>query len=282
MTVSSSLTVSAAGQGVWNARMAAALDADVTLCGFAGGPTGRAVRALLECEAFASRLVATQAESGCYVRDLRGDDRITAFALSAEPSATEVAELRHTLDDALVGADVLVVANPLPGEALPPSAFPHAVAAGHRAGAVVVVDLSSPRLDAALPAGPDVVKLNDWELAETVVGPVDTPVLRQAAVQALLDRGAGAVVVTSGPGPVLAVRPPQAPLELLPPRLEAGCAPGCGDALTGALAAGLARHEPWQQALTRAVAAGSAQFRHGPHAAPVEAVDELIGQVRAR
>ena len=39
-------------------------------------------------------------------------------------------------------------------------------------GTPVLVDLSSPRLDSALTGGPDVVKLNDWELAEYVCGPV--------------------------------------------------------------------------------------------------------------
>ncbi len=282
MTITQTPSPSAAGQGVWNARMAAALGAQVTLCGFAGGATGRAVGALLACEQFASHLVPTSADSGCYVRDLRGGDRVTAFALSLAPSHSEVDQLMQALDAALVGADVLVVANPLPGEALPLSVFPAAVAAGKAAGAQVVVDLSSPRVDAALPAGPDVVKLNDWELAEMIVGPVDPPLLRHAAVQSVLDRGAGAVVVTSGPGPVLAVRPPDPPVELLPPRLENGCAPGCGDALTGALAACLARRQPWRQSLTMAVAAASAQYRYGPHAAPAEAVERMLGLIRER
>ena len=43
----------------------------------------------------------------------------------------------------------------------------------HAAGIPLIVDLSSPRLEHVLPHEPDLVKCNDWELAEYVAGPVD-------------------------------------------------------------------------------------------------------------
>jgi len=99
----------------------------------------------------------------------------------------------------------------------------------------VIVDLSTPRLDSALEGRPDVVKLNDWELAEYLAAPVDGPRLR-AGAELLLERGAGAAVVTRGAEPALAVTRDRA-WTIVPPRLERGYREGCGDSMLGAMAA---------------------------------------------
>src|SRR5262245_16631324 len=67
----------AAGQGVWVARMAAALDAHPILCGFIGGETGQVLRPLLDRLDAELRLVDMDASRGCYVIDRRrgGRDR---------------------------------------------------------------------------------------------------------------------------------------------------------------------------------------------------------------
>ena len=69
-------------------------------------------------------------------------------------------------------AIVLVVTNPLPAEALPREIYGDLVADARARGCRTLVDLSTPRLDSALRGEPDLVKLNDWELAEFVSGPV--------------------------------------------------------------------------------------------------------------
>ena len=79
------------------------------------------------------------------------------------------------------------------------------------------------------------VKINDWELAEYISGPVDGPRLR-AAAELLLERGAGAAVITRGGDP----RSPSTAdgaWELVPPPLDRGFREGCGDSMLGAMAA---------------------------------------------
>ena len=71
------------------------------------------------------------------------------------------------------------------------------------AGIPVLVDLSTPRLDSALAGGPELVKLNDWELAEYVCGPVSEPQQLRAAAERLRQAGARSVVVTRGAQPAL-------------------------------------------------------------------------------
>ena len=252
------------GQGVWVARMAAELGAYPVLCGFSGGETGVLVAALLGRIPCSRRLVRTAAPSGCYVTDRRdGERHVLAKRFSDPPSRHEVDDLVATTCVAALDSDVLVVCNPYPGDALPADIYGTLVSDARENGVPVLVDLSSPRLDSALEGRPDLVKLNDWELAEFVNGPVSEPHELRAAAERIRDRGADIVVVTRGPDPALVVRGDDA-WELVPPRFERGSREGCGDTMMGAVAAGWARGLDWQEALVLGAAAGAVNFlRHG-------------------
>jgi 1-phosphofructokinase len=273
------LHLHAGGQGVWVARMAAELGGDPVLCGFVGGETGEVVRGVLPGT---PRLVASAARSGCCVADRRGAvGSVVAHAPSGPRTRHEIDELVSVTCAAAVGADVLVVCNPYPPEGVPLEVYGELVADARAAGTKVLVDLSTPRLDAALAGGPDLVKLNDWELAEFVCGPVAGAALRPAA-DALLARGAGTVIVTRGGETALAVTPREA-LEIVPPVFSHGHREGCGDAMMGALAVALGRGDPLSDALVLGAAAGAANYlRRGLGSATRAVVEELRGQVVLR
>ncbi len=274
------VSIAAAGQGVWAGRMAALLGADVVLCGFAGGATGAVVAALLDEQGLRARLTPTSAESGRYVQDAARDDQVVAATWSGPATQGETCALLADLAEAVRDADVLVVTNPMPGDALSWDVYPAAVRAGHDAGARVLVDLSSPRLDAALAAHPCLVKLNDWELAESVAGPVARPAARDEALQSLLRRGAGFVVLTSGPGEVVARDRDGTSWTLHPPDVGQGVAAGCGDAMTGAMAAALAAGQTWPAVLTTGVAAGAAHHRSARVPVTAAGVADLAAAIR--
>lgn len=65
----------AGGQGVWVARMAALLGADVQLCAALGGEPGQVLRPLLEREGIELRAVHTEAPNGVYIHDRRSGER---------------------------------------------------------------------------------------------------------------------------------------------------------------------------------------------------------------
>ncbi|MFN8159926.1 MAG: PfkB family carbohydrate kinase [Solirubrobacterales bacterium] len=256
--------VHAAGQGVWVTRMAGELGADPVLCGFLGGETGSVLRPLLEQLRGELRLVETAAPSGCYVSDRRSGEReLISMAAGPPPSRHEVDDLFSTTCAAALEAGVLVVCNPYPAETLPLGIYGSLVADVRENGATVLVDLSSPRLDSALEGSPDLVKLNDWELAEFVSGPVDGDDRLRSAAEELRRRGAGTVVVSRAERPALVVRGDGA-WWLTPPRFDRGAREGCGDSMTGAIAACLAQGRDWREALVLGAAAGAANFlRHG-------------------
>jgi 1-phosphofructokinase len=273
----------AAGQGVWVVRMAAELGAAPVLCGLIGGETGTVLRPLLERMDVELRLIETAEASGSYLHDRRSGERVPiAQAAALPPSRHEIDELFSTTVAAALDSDVLALCGPFPGEALPLELYGNLVTDVKANGTPVVVDLSPPRLDSALRGGPDLVKINDWEVARYVEGPVDTPELMRAALQRLLDAGAGAAIVTRAEQPAVVVRGEEA-WELVPPRFERGSREGCGDSMMGALAACMAAGLDWEETLRTSAAAGAANFlRHGLGSGSREVIEDLARKVELR
>jgi 1-phosphofructokinase len=275
--------VHAGGQGVWVSRMAGELGAAPVLCGLAGGETGAVLERLLEALPGERRLVRTAGSSGCYVVDRRdGERRGLAQAIAPVPSRHELDELLAAAVTAALSSRVLVIGNAFPGDALGTEVY-GALAADVRAarpGLPVLADLSSPRVEAVLPARPHLVKLNDWELAEYVCGPVDPPDLLLAAARRLREEGAERVLVTRGGEPALWLDGDE-PRLLIPPRFERGAREGCGDTMMGAIAAMLARGRPMDEAIVTGAAAGAANFLHtGLGTGERAAVERLVPLVR--
>jgi len=269
-----------AGQGVWLSRMAAELGARPVLCALIGGETGVVLERLLEGLQAELRLVESDSPSGCYVTDRRtGERKVLAQAYVDPPSRHDADELVAATTAAALDCEVLAVCNPYPGDALPLEVYRDVVTNARAAGARVVADLSSPRIEAAAAAGPDLVKLNDWELAAFVKGPVDTPDRLRDAAERLRDLGAANVLVTRGGDSALALIGDDA-WELVPPSLEAGSREGCGDTMMGAISAALASGGELPEALRLGAGAGAVNFlHHGLGTGSRREVEELTREV---
>ena len=270
------------GQGVWVTRTAGELGADPVLCAFLGGETGAVLRPLLEALPGELRPVPTATPSGCAVVDRRqGERRFVAGRFSDPVSRHELDDLVSVTCAAALRSDVLVVCGCYPDEVIPDGVYAELVATASANGVPAFVDLSSPGLESALEAGPDLVKINDWQLAEWLAAPVDGPRWRPAA-ERLLEAGAQAAVVTRAGEPALALRDGSA-WELVPPRLERGFREGCGDSMLGAMAAATATGETWERSLLLGAGAGAACFlRQGLGSAKRPVIEELAEQVELR
>jgi 1-phosphofructokinase len=276
---SDELHVHPAGQGVWSARMAAELGGEPVLCGFAGGETGAVVRSLLP--AMELRLVSCDQPTGGYVVDRRGERKLLAQAYAGPRTRHEVDELISVTCATALASDALVVCNPYPAETLPIAAYTQLVEDVRSAGTRVLVDLSTPRLDAALAGRPDLIKINDWELAEFVRGPVEGPLMREAA-ERILGHGVETVVITRGGAPATAFQADRA-LDVIPPVFERGHREGCGDAMMGAMAVALGRGDALEDALRLGAGAGAANFlRRGLGSASAAVVKDLAERVTVR
>jgi len=275
--------VHAAGQGVWVARMAVELGAEPVLCGFIGGEVGSVLRPLLEELPIGLRLVETAEASGAYIHDRRSGEREPVGQSAAmPPSRHEVDDLFSVTVAAALGCDLLAVCGPYPEEGVPLEIYGGLVADVKANGVPVVVDLSSPRLDRALEGKPDLIKINDWQLAGFISGPVDSEERMRAAMERVQEAGAGSVIITRAGDPALAMRDGKV-WELKPPKFERGAREGCGDSMMGALAATIAAGREWDDVLRLSAAAGATNFlRHGLGTGARAVIEELAPRVRLR
>jgi 1-phosphofructokinase len=275
--------VHAAGQGVWVAKMAAELGASPVLCSLLGGESGTTLRPLLEELPGERRIASTAGSTGCYVVDCRsGERRLLASALRPPPQRHELDDLVGVTCAAALESTALVLCNPFPPDGLPEEVYETLAGNARAAGIRLLVDLSSPRLDRTLSHRPELVKLNDWELAEYVAGPVDGPRALEAA-RRLQDAGAVSVAVTRAEAAILVVPGEGDPYEIVPPAFAVGYREGCGDTMMGAIAAGWARGLPLRDALVLGAAAGSANFlRHGLGTGTREVVEALAREIPVR
>ena len=271
------------GQGVWLTRMCGELGADPTLCGFVGGESGRVLEPLLDDLPGERRLVRTDGASGCYVIDRRsGERRLVSEAIAPAPTRHELDDLFAATCTAALHSRVLAVCNPYPGDPLPVEVYGNLVSDVRENGVPVIVDLSSPRLESALTGAPDLVKLNDWELAEFTGGPVSEPDQMLVAAKRLRESGAGIVVVTRGGDPALVLLEDEV-LKLVPPRFDRGSREGCGDSMMGGIAAAHAAGQEWREALVVGAAAGAVNFlRHGLGTGSRQTVEEIAAKVELR
>jgi 1-phosphofructokinase len=274
-----------AGQGVWVARMAGEMGAEPLLCAFNGGESGRLMGTLLEDLAGEKRLIETSAATGSYVIDRRSGEReFVAAAWSDPPSRHEIDDLFSTTCSAALNSPVLMMSGALPKDSIPVEIFGNLVKDVRAAGGdtKVVTDISSPQLDAALEGGPDLVKVDDWQLAEFVSKELKTEADMVAACEELLGRGAGMVVFTRGKEPVL-VFSREHRWELTPPQFEGGASEGSGDSMVGAMCAALARGLDIEDTLKLGAAAGATNFlRHGLGSGDRAVIEELVPQVKLR
>jgi 1-phosphofructokinase len=271
------LLVTPGGKAAHVATVAAALGADARLVTPAGGDL---LGDLLARAAVPATLVpVAEPTRGTYtVVDPAAGDVIEVHEPSPAVSADECDALVAAATDAAAGAAVVVVAGSLPAGA-PPDL--HARLLRACAAAFTVLDTSStPALEAGLAAEPDLVKPNVAEAAE-LLGAPDAGLA--ATAFALRDRGAGAVWLSAGErGSVLAAG--EGAWHLAGPEPDAVVnAVGCGDALVGGLAAGLARGLGLLEAAALGTAAAADKLRH-LHSGRVdgEAVERLLPAVTRR
>ncbi|GIH89478.1 1-phosphofructokinase family hexose kinase [Planobispora siamensis] len=279
----------AGGKGVNVARVLSALGREVLVTGLAGGAVGDAARADLAACGLPAALTPITGESRTTlaVSDLSPGEaapgRPQRTALFNEPgpvvSAEELDRFLGDFEARLEGAAAVVISGSLPRGV--PAGF-YAVLArrvGER-GVPVIVDADGEALRHAPAGRPAIVKPNAEELTRALsaaptpgpaTGPAGPDGSRGASApaetndpgqalrgaEALMDAGAGSVVVSLGADGLLAVTPEGAWRAAMPYRVE-GNPTGAGDALVAGLALGLVEGDPWPDRLRRAAALGAA------------------------
>lgn len=250
------LVVLPGGKGVNAARAAVRLGGAVMTTGIAGGHAGRWIVEALAAEGLDPHFSVAAAESRTTYVTV--DDHGEAVIVYEQPGAATEREFAAFL--ALLEQELLprcgraLVAGSVPG-GVGPTGYARIVEACRRAERPLLVDASGPSLLAALAAQPEIVKIGQNEAREAGLAHGEAGGVEAALV--LLDRGARLAVVTDGPRSVVAADA-QTIWQVEVPQVAAVNTVGSGDSFNAALSLALMHGSSTEVALTKGVAAGSA------------------------
>ncbi|MGW1889892.1 1-phosphofructokinase family hexose kinase [Streptomyces sp. NPDC002004] len=244
------------GKGLNVARILAALGHEVTVTGFAGGGTGRALRdALAEVDGLTDALVpvAGATRRTIAVVDAASGDTTQLNEPGPHVSSAEWAAFTGTYEALLTRPSCAAVAlcGSLP-PGVPVGAYAQLVRTARTAGVPVLLDTSGEPLRRGLAARPDIIKPNADELAELTGSHDPSQATRDAR-----RRGARTVVASLGARGLFAVTP-DGTWQAAPPARTHGNPTGAGDSAVAGLLSGLVENLPWPDRLSRAVALSAA------------------------
>jgi len=271
------------GQGLWLARMAYSLGAEVVVCGPFGGETGTVIAHLASLENLQVRATRYNGGNGAYVHDRRNGQR--QVIASMPPRRLD----RHELDDlygtVLVEAlesDVCVLTGADPADVVPPGFFGRLAEDLRTAGRTVIADVSDDTARAVATGSPALLKMSHEELIAGGFSADDDARSLLDAARRLVDRGVGAVVVSHAAEPGLLVTA-DAVLEFAVPAVTAVDHRGAGDSMTGGIAVGVGRGMSIVDSVRLGAAAGALNVsRRGLGTGRREQIERFSDQVRVR
>ncbi|GIH16590.1 1-phosphofructokinase family hexose kinase [Rugosimonospora africana] len=254
----------AGGKGVNAARVLAQLGEAVTLCGFAGGGTGRWLRDELSGSGVTERLTGVAGDTRQSVAVVDDADATVFNEPGPVVADGDWDRLADTFAQQLAGCAAAVMSGSVPPGA-PADAYASLVRIARAHGVPTVVDTSGAHLRAAADAGATVLAPNRDEVGLPSGGRAEL----LAAAAELSGRGGGTAVVSAGRDGLVAVSGEHR-WAARPPRQVTGNPTGAGDALSAGLARGLAREATWPLVLADALALAAAAV-----AAPVAGTVDL-------
>jgi tagatose 6-phosphate kinase len=243
----------AGGKGVNVSRVLGALGHKTVVCGFAGGPTGEAIRADLASAGFDTMLtpIVSNSRRTVAVVDASAGDATGFWEPGPSIEQGEWSAFLRAYDTVLGEARAVVLAGSLP-PGLPADAYAELCCRARRTGVPAILDADGEALREGLAGRPALIKPNSDELARA--GGEGDPV---RAAQALRAAGADAVVVSRGAEGLLAITG-EGHWHAAPAERLTGNPTGAGDAAVAALTAGLAGGRSWPERLGDAVALSAA------------------------
>jgi tagatose 6-phosphate kinase len=241
----------AGGKACNTARVLAQLSVEVALCGFAGGARGARLRAALAGSDVKDRLIAVDGETRQSVAVVHGSDVTVLNEPGPRISSAEWQALLAEVEGVLPDARAVVLSGSVP-TGVPDDAYAQLVGLARSHDVPSVLDTGGAQLLAALPERPTIAAPNHHEAAKALGAPLSHPEEVLDAASSLSARSRAAVVVSMGSEGLVAAEVARR-WRVRPPRVLPGNPTGAGDALTAALAWGMAEMRRLPDTLADAV-----------------------------
>ena len=252
----------AGGKGNNAARLIKNLGEEVHCLNFLGGYTGKIIQELItEKDGILLDAVWTRAPSREAVTVLEESGRWSAFiepGFDVTPALAE--ELKEKFRSLIKSARLVIFCGSVPTKALSGIYF-NLIQEANAAGVISIIDSYGEALARAVEARPFMVRVNLAEASGLIGKELDTDAACREALDFIQKKGIEAVVISLGPKGALA-RWGKRRFKILSPPVKAVNPVGSGDALTGAIAVGLVREEPAEEALRLGMAAATASTTH--------------------
>lgn len=274
---------SAGGRGINASSVLRSFDADTLAIATCGGKSGRLlVEFLTRCHfPFSLVRVRNEIRTNITVADRQG----LAIKLNEKgPSLTaaEIARIEKTVRGSLEGATWLMLCGSLP-PGVPADFYARLIHSAHKRKVLVLVDTDGDALEAALDEKPFVVKPNLQEAERLLSRALITRSHFFEAAERIRAMGAQSVVLSLGARGALAADRDGHALEVVPPRVDALCPIGAGDALAAAFVWAWNQGRDFADAVRWGVAAGTASARlPGVSFASLEQTREIYARVEIR
>lgn len=274
------LRVDAGGKGINVSKVIAELGGKSVAYALLAGDAGRALERMV---ADAGIEVVAQYVEGETRTNLKVVDAVNHTNTDINepgPVVTE-ADLQALLDKLVSDieeGDTVVLAGSVPAGA-PVDTYAKWITACKAAGAKVFLDADGAVFDAALNAGPTMVKPNDHELSGLVGRELTDLAEIDAAAREIMDRGVEWVCVSMGGSGALFVKPEKS-VRAISPKVKVGSTVGAGDSVVAAIAYAGDEGLSLEDVIRLSMATGSANvMQSGTQAAPRSLVDSLIDKV---
>ncbi|HPT27792.1 MAG TPA: hexose kinase [Bryobacteraceae bacterium] len=252
---------SAGGRGINASHLLNSFGATTLAIAISGGRAGKLFEEFLAKKNYPSELIRIRhnIRTNITIADRNGL-AIKLNERGPELLPAEVARVEKAVCGKLSGASWLMLCGSLP-PGVPADFYARLVRSASKRGVPVLVDADGDALLASLEEHPTVVAPNQPEAERLLDRALITRAHFVEAARRIHEMGAGSVVLSLGARGAIGVDSSGGVLEAIPPRIEAICPIGAGDALAAALIWSLDKGEPFGEALRWGVAAGTASAR---------------------
>lgn len=247
----------AGGKGLNVARVAKACGSDVQATGLVGGFNGRYLESLAQADGITSNFGHIAGETRSCINVLDPKYRSTEYLEPGTRVSSE--ELDAYLDEfpsIITDSNVVTLSGSLPA-GVGADTYQRLVRLVKDAGKQVILDTSGEALRLGIEAGPTMIKPNRDEI-EALFGITVTSRDDVVSYARRLHEGGVANVVVSLGGEGALLSCDEGTYQAIPPEVKVENTVGCGDSMVAAFAVALERGMGAREALSYAVAVGSA------------------------